>query len=252
MIRSAVRLLVVCLIIVIAASIGYSQDFEKTYKIEPGGQIKIHTVSGSIIVTGYDGDSIIATAYKVGRERDRLEVADNSNGNKIDLDSKYPVGATAAGIDFKLQVPRAIKYSYDQLSTASGEVRVENASGDFILNSASGSIIVKGVTGSVVARTASSNIDVEIVKLEGFRKLVFESGGGSVNVKMPASLDANILISTNSGSLKTDFSLPVVEAPLNDRGNRSGPAFSAHGVLGSGSRQMLINSNTGNVSLLKL
>src|SRR5688572_27344937 len=37
------------------ADAGIAQDFQKTYPISPGGQVRISTVSGDVTVTGYDG-----------------------------------------------------------------------------------------------------------------------------------------------------------------------------------------------------
>lgn len=48
-------LAIVCLASSLAAS---AQDFQTNYSIEAGGKVRISSVSGDILVRGYNGDSI--------------------------------------------------------------------------------------------------------------------------------------------------------------------------------------------------
>jgi hypothetical protein len=65
-----------------------------------------------------------------------------------------------------------------------------------------------------------------------------------VNVTAPADLDADVEMSTISGSLKTDFPVEVIE-------KRYGPGRSARGRLGAGSHNLRITAVSGRVSLVK-
>jgi hypothetical protein len=79
-----------------------AQDFQKTYRIGAGGQIRIGNVSGDVIVTGYDGDSIVVTGTKQGRDRDMIDIEDRSGAGNVDVGVRYPKRCNCdASIDSK-------------------------------------------------------------------------------------------------------------------------------------------------------
>jgi DUF4097 and DUF4098 domain-containing protein YvlB len=113
------------------------------------------------------------------------------------------------------------------------------------LSTASGDVEVKDVAGEVSARSASGDVDVEIGSLEGTGDMKFASASGDVHVRLPASLDADVRMSTISGTVKTDFPIEVKQP-------RYGPGSNARGRLGGGTRSLQITSASGDVSLMKL
>jgi DUF4097 and DUF4098 domain-containing protein YvlB len=223
-----------------------AQDFQKTYRLAPGGSINIRNVSGNISITGYEGDAITVSAFKTGSDRDLVEVEDLSNANRLDLEARYPSNCNCnVDIRFELRVPRGTNYSFDQISTASGDIKVSGVRGQVRLTTASGDLDVKDVAGEVSARSASGDVNVEITSLEGTGDMKFASASGDVHVRLPASLDADVRLSTISGTVQTDF-------PIEVRQPRYGPGSNAKGRLGGGSRNLQITSASGDVSLMKL
>jgi hypothetical protein len=90
-------------------------DFQKSYAIGAGGQIKVRNISGDIAVTGYDGDSIMVTATKEGRDRDQVTIEDRSSGDTIDLSVEYPhKGNVSASVNFDIRVPRTVEYNFGE------------------------------------------------------------------------------------------------------------------------------------------
>src|ERR1051325_11910921 len=141
--------------LVFAASAA-AQDFQKTYSLTSGGQIRIGNISGNVIVTGYDGNAILVTGTKEGRDSDKVEVEDFSTGNSIDVRVKYPKHCNCdASINFKVQVPRSISYSFDGIASISGGVEIQGVTGDIRASSVSGEVRVKNVSGSVGAPAGS-------------------------------------------------------------------------------------------------
>jgi DUF4097 and DUF4098 domain-containing protein YvlB len=238
-------LLLTCsgLLLVTTAS---AQDFQKTYRIASGGSINIRNVSGNIIITGTDNDAITVSAFKTGSDRDLVEVSDSSNDNRLDLEARYPSNCNCnADVRFELRVPRSLAYNFDQVSTASGNINVSGIRGHLRVSTASGDVEVKDVSGEVSARSASGDVEVEISSLEGTGDMKFASASGDVHVRLPASLDADVRMSTISGTVKTDF-------PIEVRQPRYGPGSNARGRLGGGTRSLQITSASGDVSLMKL
>ncbi|HEY9231168.1 MAG TPA: DUF4097 family beta strand repeat-containing protein [Blastocatellia bacterium] len=261
--RAFYRFVAVCGVVLMTAAAGAAQDFSKKYELGAGGHINIHSVSGDVTITGYNGSAVLVTAVKTGRDRDRVEVEDLSTGDRVELRSRYPERCNCdASINFTVQVPRGVKYSFDKISSASGnieirqvagdingrsasgDVTIEEAEGSISASSASGNVRVSKAVGTVNARSASGDVEVDLAGIAGTGSMEFTSASGNVRVKAPADLDAEVEMSCTSGDLKTDFALAVNEP-------EHGAHRSARGRLGSGSRVLKIRSSSGSVSLLR-
>jgi hypothetical protein len=240
----------------------YGQDFQKAYQVAPGDRISIANVSGEISVTGYNGAAVLVSAYRGGRDRDMVEIEDQSTPGHVSLRVQYPRGGSYdANVRFVVQVPRGPRYLFDSLSTASGDIDISGVAGDVKANTASGNVTLRQVegnvkastasgdvsvqeaSGTVTASTASGDVDVDLIRVEGDGRLAFSSASGDVTVKAPAQLDADVEMSTASGSLTTDFPLTIDD--------REGHGRKAYGRLGKGTRPLKISTASGNVRLVR-
>jgi DUF4097 and DUF4098 domain-containing protein YvlB len=252
---------VVCLLL---AATAFAQDFRKSYEVGSGGSISIKNVSGDVSVTGYEGETVVVTGTKEGRDADKLWVEDTSTAGSVNVRVRYPENCNCnASIRFEVKVPRGGNYKFDAISSVSGDVDVTGVSGELHAKSVSGNVSVKNVAGPVdaksvsgnvivgeihgtaTAKSTSGNVEVEIVQLSGAQDMDFGSVSGNVRVKLPSNVDAQVRMSTLSGGLKTDFPLTIEEP-------ERGPGRKATGTIGSGSRQLKLSSVSGNVSLLRM
>lgn len=259
-IRLAIFSALACLLLSLNAA---AQDFSKSYEIGQGGSINVRNVSGNVTVTGYEGATVQVLGFKEGRDRDLVQVEDNSAGNSVNIRARYPENCNCnASIRFEVKVPRG-NYRFDAISSVSGDVEVTGVTGDLKARSTSGNVTVRGVTGAVNAsstsgnvhvgeisgtvsgKSTSGNVEVEILQLNGAGDMNFSSTSGNVRVKLPSSLDAEVRMSTLSGGLNTDFPLTIEEP-------EHGPGRSANGRVGAGSRNLKLSSTSGNVSLLSM
>lgn len=244
-----------------ASAAASAQEFQRTYDIAAGGSVEIKNVSGDVNLTGHDGNTVVVNAFKEGRDRDQVEVEDNSTPGRVSLRAKYPNNCNCdANVRFEVRVPRSANIVLDKITTASGNLKAEGFSGRLHLSTASGNVTVRGVggeirassasgtvrvenaTGTVSASSASGDVEVELTRLEGAGNMRFSSASGNVHVRMPSNIDANVSLSTVSGDIETNF-------PIEVRRNRHGAGSRAEGQLGSGARELKISSASGNVSL---
>lgn len=240
-----------------------AQDFQKSYRLAQGSRVSIKNISGDVIVKGYDGETIVVTGFKEGRDRDQVSVEDLSDGNQVEVKVRYPERCNCnASVRFEVKVPRAINYNYDAFSSVSGDVEVSEAmgtiraksvsgnvnvndvAGTVQANSVSGEVIVTQASGAVTAKSTSGNVRVDLQRLEGSNtnRMEFGSVSGNVEVKMPGSIGADVDMSTMSGQLETDFPITVEKREF-------GPGRSARGRVGDGLRALKLSSISGNVSL---
>ncbi|HSB08507.1 MAG TPA: DUF4097 family beta strand repeat-containing protein [Blastocatellia bacterium] len=231
------------LVLLLARTTASAQDFQKTYRIGAGSQIKVGNVSGDVIVTGYDGDAIIVRGIKKGRDADLLEIEDRSASNNVDIGVRYPKHCNNcnASVRFEVQVPRSMSFD-DHFTSVSGDVHVTGVTGRLHASAVSGDVHVKDVSGSVSASAVSGDVTVEIDRLEGADDMKFSTVSGDVSVSLPSNLDADVDMSSFSGSIKTDF-------PVEVRSERFGSRNWARGKLGDGSRRLRISTVSGDLSL---
>lgn len=261
------------LLTLITLSVASAQDFQHTYRISAGGIIDIRNVSGQVRVNGYDGDVIMVSGFKEGRDRDNVQIEDRSDGSHVELRARYLEPCNCDGsimkncdcdahVTFQVYVPRRGNYRFEQISSVSGNVGVsdvsgrltaKSVSGDVIvrdaegsvnISSVSGSVRVQGTAGEVSAKSMSGDVEVTVTRLEGEGVMQFSSMSGSVRLKLPSAVDASIEMSTLTGSLKTDF-------PLQVETNRYRSTRRVHGQIGNGSRHLHLISYSGDVSLLQ-
>jgi hypothetical protein len=220
-----------------------AQDFQKSYQIGAGGGVRIGTVSGDVIVEGYDGSAIVVTGIKRGRDIDLVDIEDRSTAGNVDISVRYPKNCNCdVSVRFEVKVPRSVAYDFDRISSVSGNVEIRDVAGKINASAVSGDVKVMNVAGSVSASSVSGDLDVEIDRLEGAESMKFSSVSGDVDVRLPSSLGADIHMSSFSGSVRSDF-------PIEIKQERYGSKHTARGKVGDGSRSLRISSVSGSLSL---
>ena len=165
-----------------------------------------------------------------------------------------------------------------RLDTGSGEVRVSDASGEIELDTGSGGVTIErveatrltvdagsgGLRGTAISADAlhldlgsgstrlrdvrsrrieldsgSGSVDIDLaIDVDDMR---VESGSGSVTIRVPSSLGAQLDVDTGSGGIESEVELTV----------RSRSRSALRGSIGDGRGQMVIESGSGSVRLLR-
>lgn len=288
MIRKSIRIAFGVLCFNLMVSLVLAQDFQKSYSLAEGSKVGIKNVAGDILVRGYDGSMIMVTAFKEGRDRDRLTIEDFSSGN-VDIRVKYPQDCNCeASIRFEVLVPRALNYNYDAFSTVAGNIKVEEVLGMIRADNVSGVILLRNVSGTMYASSFSGDVMIERGAetpsrsngrwRRGYRRyfpgdqpvgsVLAKSISGNVKVDLVqltnstlnqmefSSLSGNVEVKM-PGNLGATVEMSTVigkvetDFPLTVVKSEIGLGGSARGRVGDGSRNLKITSTSGNVSLRK-
>jgi DUF4097 and DUF4098 domain-containing protein YvlB len=263
--KTGLRLAITGLLACLIMSVAWAQDPPRNYPAAQGTTISIANVSGDISVTGANVTTVVVTTIREGRDKDAVQIEDLSSGGNISLKARYPrEGNIQANVQFVVQVPVGYRLKYDSLSTASGDINLtkvagaidaKTASGDISItqvegtvraSTASGDIKVQGAAGMVTANTASGDIEVELARIDATpeaNELKFASASGDVTVRALAPLNAQVELSTASGSISNDFGLRVEE--LEGHGKK------VSGILGSGAIKLKMSTASGDLKLIK-
>jgi hypothetical protein len=243
----------------VAAPALAQNDFEWTGQLAPGQSIEIIGVNGSIHASAARGGNVAVTAVKTaGRGNPaevRFETVAHAGGVTVCAIYPSPAGAAenecrAGGrgrnnskdndtrVDFTVQVPAGIGLL---ARTVNGSIDAEGLQGDAEGTTVNGSVNVS-TTGSARATTVNGSINATMDRAVWPNGGKFTTVNGAVTVRLPASVNADVRLSTVSGGIQSDFPLQMANDP--------GPKH-AEGVLGAGGQRLDVTTVNGGISLLR-
>jgi len=147
-------------------------------------QLDLHTGSGSVDVSGIRGGAVVDTGSGSVTAHDLGGVVELHTGSG---------SVQARGVDGGLQV-----------DSGSGSLSLSGVVGEIDATTGSGSIDVRDAQGAVHLDTGSGNLDYEGLPQGGCR---FETGSGNIVLRLPANVDANVELDTNSGNVSVQFAV---------------------------------------------
>jgi DUF4097 and DUF4098 domain-containing protein YvlB len=202
------------------------RSVEETRPASPDGIVEIETISGTIVLIGWDRDEVRVTGT-LGEGIDRVDISGDRDRISIEveyLDHDHDRGHrrhySYGGADLEIHVPRDNQV---EVETVSADIRASDHSGELELESVSGRIRIQGSPREVEAATVSGEIEVATDKLRSgdFQTVSgsidvnadlasggdfdFEAVSGDIVLRVPAGVSASFDISSFSGSIQNDF-----------------------------------------------
>ena len=203
------------------------------------GNVALSNASGRITARGVRGETRLSTASGSVEANDMegmTEIKTASGSVRVD-----GVRGSGLRVDVASGEVTAENVQADnvELQTASGGVRVHTLTATNLrLETASGEIKALDVSApQAVMHTASGSIDAELHGV--VRNLSVNSASGSVELRLPSSLDAQIDVESASGSIDLDFPVHITHQERSR----------LHGVIGNGSGRIVIGTSSGSVTL---
>ena len=133
--------------------------------------LKVHLVTGSIKVTGYDGKDIVINATPRKGDDDEGSNAMENGMKRISTPGGFEVTAKEAdntvtvntgnpnkAVDLDLKIPLDVKLNVGTVND--GEIVVDNVSGELEVNNVNDKITLTNISGSVVANTVNGDVTV--------------------------------------------------------------------------------------------
>jgi hypothetical protein len=235
-------------------------DFEWTGQLAPGQSIEVIGVNGSIHASAARGGNIAVTAVKTPGRRSnsadvRFETVAHAGGVTVCAIYPSPSGEAPnecrpggrgrnntrdndTRVDFTVQVPAGIGLL---ARTVNGSIDADGLQSDTEGTTVNGSVSVS-TTGSARATTVNGSINATMDRAVWPNGGKFTTVNGAVTVRLPASVNADVRLSTVSGGIQSDFPVQVSNDP--------GPKH-AEGVLGAGGQRLDVTTVNGGISLLR-
>lgn len=252
------------LAILTTASFAMADEWNKTYTLTGKPDLKVQTSDASIRVSTWDRNTIEARVttegYKIGDNG--LRIIERQSGNTVEIEVKFPhdsffsFGINHRNVEVTIQMPREGNAS---LHTSDGSIRLNGLKGIMDLNSSDGSLELDGVDGSLSAHTSDGHIrtvgrfdSLNLNTSDGHidatalpnsnvsRAWDIHTSDGSVTLRVPETLSANVEMHTGDGHI--DFDLPLtVTGRFRDR--------TISGKLNGGGNLLSIHTSDGSIRL---
>lgn len=203
------------------------ESIKRTFDV-PGSDRKllVDNVSGSIHVTGYDGNQVQVSVQKHIYGRSAEALAEGKRDVKLDLSQQgsfvrlYADGPFRDNhgyrgddyygyrviFDYEIQVPRNSALSLKNLNS---EIVVKGTAGDFEINGLNGGIEMDQVAGSGKVRTLNGKLKVTFAK-NPERDCEFHTLNGAMDVYFHDPLNADLRYKTLNGGVFADFDVTAI------------------------------------------
>ncbi|MGA8154386.1 MAG: DUF4097 family beta strand repeat-containing protein [Terriglobales bacterium] len=260
--RLAFALLALCLAI---APFARADDWSKTYTLTGKPDLHVDTSDADLHVDTWDQNTIdvhvTTTHYKIGEGG--IRIVEHQSGDTVELEIRYPhldfsIGFNHNRVSVDIHMPREGRVG---LRTGDGSIRLANFKGSMDLESGDGHQEIESVDGALKARagdghirasgrfdslelsTGDGRIDASVkpgsTVASGWN---IRTGDGSVNLRLPENLAADVDLHTSDGHI--DVNVPVtVEGRLGDK--------NIHGKMNGGGNLLTVHTGDGSIRIEK-
>ncbi len=239
------------LVVVALCGIAYADEWKKEFTVGPKPELRVSTNDARIEVRR-GGDKIEAGVWTEGWKigAGGVKIYDRQSGDQVSIDVQIPSGLVFSfhnkSVHVILNVP--VNTTLDlhsgdgslvvtgieapaRLSTGDGRIEVWNFSGPLHAKTSDGSIQVRGRFDDLSLESGDRRIECEIQPGSKMRnRWIVRTSDGSIDLRLPPDLAANLEARTGDGRLEVDFPMTVqgnssddsrhqIQARLNGGGN---------------------------------
>lgn len=271
----------VCLCLVASALLAQSPGEKITVPIDDPGRpvrLRVSLMMGGVTVRGTDAKTVTVQALtgnsgeneherehaRRGRRSDdkaegmkRLDLPGNMGLDIVEQDNQVTVKSGPMGRPMNLLITVPRRSSLQLKCMNDGDIEVEGVEGEIETNNLNGGIKLKNVSGSVVAHSLNGEVSASLDRIDSGKPMSFSTMNGDIDVTLPQSLSANVLLKTDHGDIYSDFEVKlnsVAQRPLKS-GRQSDGSYhlqfdhSMRGTINGGGAEFQFTSFNGEIYL---
>jgi hypothetical protein len=246
--------------VLVAAPALAAEDFHWQGRLAQGRTLEIKGVNGAIVAEGTSAGVAEVTASKHAKKSDpaqvKVEVVEHAGG--VTICAVYPGHGNSANVcapgeggrlatrdndvqvEFRVKVPAGVRFVG---RTVNGGLTATGIQADTELTTVNGGIQVE-TAGTARAHTVNGGINARLGRADWTGTLKLDTVNGGVEVTLPAGANAEVEARTVNGGIESDF--PIAVTGPGHAGHRR-----LHGTIGSGGRQLEIDTVNGAIALRK-
>ncbi len=242
-----------------------ADDWSKTYDLTGKPDLRLEAGDASIRIDSWDQNKIEARVtthgWHLGTE---VQVVERQQGNSVDIEvrqarrSHVSFGLEARKTEVTIRMPRDAKVnvrSQDgsisaraiagelEFSSGDGRLELEDIDGNLRAHTSDGSVRVSGRFDVLDLNTSDGRVEVEARQGSQIRQSwEVRTSDGSVQLKVPADLAADIDMHTGDGHITTNVPI-VVEGSFSHE--------NLHGKMNGGGHRLSVYTGDGSITLDK-
>lgn len=240
----AAALFAVLAIAIPAAASQFRDEFHKTYPASANVNVSLSNINGSVQITAWEKNEVQLDAVKTANTKEKLDEAEirvDAAESSIHIETHYPEHRTnndPANVEYQLHVPRTARL--DKIDLVNGKLDIDGVKGEVRGDSVNGSVTGRGLTGDVELSTVNGSVSSELMDMGNARHVKLSSVNGHVELAMPKDANAHLSANTVSGSISSDFGLPI---------HKGWVGSDLDTTLGSGATRVELSNVNGSIKI---
>jgi DUF4097 and DUF4098 domain-containing protein YvlB len=264
--KTCLSLFVAVLALTTFSAFAHADDWSKTYDLTGEPELRVQAHDANIRIETWDQSKIEAHVTSHGWHigTGGLEIVEHQQGNVVNLELRQPhhthflIAVDTRRIELEIHMPRSAKvdvHSGDGAVTArglkgtldfvtsDGTLTLEDIDGSLRARTSDGSVRVSGRFDVLDLKTSDGRVEVEARPGSQLREAWnLRTSDGSVTLRVPSDLAADVELHTSDGSITT--SIPIaVEGSLGKH--------DIHGKMNGGGNRLTVHTSDGSVMLDK-
>ncbi|HEX5110949.1 MAG TPA: hypothetical protein VFV95_21000 [Vicinamibacterales bacterium] len=234
-----------------------SDQWVRTYTLQPGGQLEIVSDGGSIDVAGTDGTQIEvridrearAGSDELAREALKsVEIAETKSGDGVRVETLGTAGSdgrrglrrSPVTVRYAVRLPRGAAASF---RTQNAGIKLENVRGRLQAATTNGGVTGSGLGGAVSAAVVNGGVQLQLTSVTEPMELSVVNGG--IRLELSRETKATVSASAINGGVTVDDALGLTA----EAGSPSGPGR-VSGTLNGGGPKITLQATNGGVRIL--
>ena len=165
-------------------------------------------------------------------------------------------GPEGARVDLTIQVPVRTSFKLEKTARGSslGTITVRGLDGDIEIHTGAGDVTLLEVSGSVVAHSTAGSVIATLRRVTPDRPMAFTSYSGNVDVTLPRSTRADVILRSDLRDVFTDFELQrkasaASDPPQSGNGFRRNANEGLRATVNGGGPEFELRTYAGSVYL---
>jgi DUF4097 and DUF4098 domain-containing protein YvlB len=257
----------VCLAVLTLSTLALADEWNKSYDLTGKPDLKVAAWDANVHIDTWDQNKIdvhvTTRGWHIG-SGGGLEILERQEGNAVTVELRYPHHHVSVGIDtrhteIEIRMPRSAKANIRtedgsivagklegdlEFSTSDGRLTLEDLDGSLRAHTSDGTVRVSGRFDAVDLRTDDGRVEFEARPGSQLKQAWdVRTSDGSVEVRVPGDLAADVDLHTGDGHIVTNIPI-VVDGKFDSRG--------VHGKINGGGNRLTIHTSDGSITLDKV
>jgi len=235
-----------------------AQSYKTTFSSnEVTNKMVIQIEGGQIDISGHSSNEVVVEAkgyepppkkaeglkplYASGQDNSGIGLSVQQEGNTLQLVGIRSYDDT----DYIIKIPNKTSVAV-RMGPRNDNLRISNLKGEIELQAHSDDVLLHNVSGPIVANAISSNMEVKMDQVNSQKPTAISLVSGDLDISLPASLAADLKVTSVSGEVYTDFDIDVESSDEMQR--RRKPIV---GTINGGGAEIELRTVSGNIYLRK-